>query len=85
MLGSFAEFERQMMRERTKLGLARARLESRIGGNRSSLTPKQQAHPLAMIDEGKSQSEIAALFNVQAGERASRPRASLTFCSLPTL
>jgi DNA invertase Pin-like site-specific DNA recombinase len=54
MLGSFAEFERQMLRERTKLGLARARLEGRIGGNRSSLTPKQQAHALAMIDEGKS-------------------------------
>jgi DNA invertase Pin-like site-specific DNA recombinase len=27
MLGAFAEFERQMIRERTKLGLARARLE----------------------------------------------------------
>jgi DNA invertase Pin-like site-specific DNA recombinase len=77
MLGAFAEFERQMIRERTKLGLARARLEGRIGGNRASLTPKQQAHALAMIDEGKSQSEIAKLFkvhrfdNLPVGERAS--------------
>ena len=56
--------EREMIRERTKLGLARARLEGRVGGNRASLTPKQQAHALAMIDEGKSQSEVADVFRV---------------------
>jgi DNA invertase Pin-like site-specific DNA recombinase len=64
MLGAFAEFERQMIRERTKLGLARARLEGRVGGNRASVTPKQRAHALAMIDEGRSQSEVAELFKV---------------------
>lgn len=64
VLGSFAEFERAMIRERTKLGLARARLEGRVGGNRASLSPKQAAHALSMIDEGKSQSEIAELFKV---------------------
>ena len=64
MLGSFAEFERQMIRERTKLGLVRARLEGRVGGNRASLTPIQQAHALQMIDDGKSQSEVAELFKV---------------------
>jgi DNA invertase Pin-like site-specific DNA recombinase len=64
VLGSFAEFEREMIRERTKLGLARARVEGRIGGNRHSLTSKQQQHALAMIDEGKSQSEVAELFGV---------------------
>jgi DNA invertase Pin-like site-specific DNA recombinase len=64
MLGAFAEFERQMIRERTKLGLARARLEGRIGGKRASLTPKQQALALKMVDEGKSQSEVAELFRV---------------------
>jgi DNA invertase Pin-like site-specific DNA recombinase len=64
MLGSFAEFEREMIRERTKLGLARARLEGRVGGNRAALTPKQQATALKMIDEGKSQSEVAEIFKV---------------------
>jgi DNA invertase Pin-like site-specific DNA recombinase len=64
VLGAFAEFERQMICERTKLGLARARAEGKIGGNRHSLTLKQQQHALAMIDEGKSQSEVAQLFNV---------------------
>jgi DNA invertase Pin-like site-specific DNA recombinase len=64
MLGSFAEFERQMIRERTKLGLVRARMEGRVGGNRASLTPIQQAHALQMIDDGRSQSEVAVLFKV---------------------
>jgi putative DNA-invertase from lambdoid prophage Rac len=32
MLGAFAEFERSMIRERTMMGLARARSEGRVGG-----------------------------------------------------
>jgi DNA invertase Pin-like site-specific DNA recombinase len=43
MLGSFAEFERAMLRERTKLGLARARAAGRKGGARFKLTLAQ--HP----------------------------------------
>src|SRR3546814_12716472 len=34
MVGSFAEFERAMTRERTSAGLAQARAEGRIGGRR---------------------------------------------------
>src|SRR3546814_5682875 len=34
MVGSFAEFERAMIRERTSAGLAQARAEGRIGGRR---------------------------------------------------
>ena len=34
MVGSFAEFERAMIRERTHAGLAQARAEGRIGGRR---------------------------------------------------
>jgi DNA invertase Pin-like site-specific DNA recombinase len=32
MLGVFAEFERQMLIERTEAGLARARAQGRVGG-----------------------------------------------------
>jgi len=64
MLGSFAEFEREMIRERTRLGLVRARLEGRVGGRRAKLTPKQAAHALELLDVGKSQTEVAALFGV---------------------
>ena len=41
MLGSFAEFEHAMLRERTKLGLARARAAGRKGGARN--TPARPA------------------------------------------
>jgi DNA invertase Pin-like site-specific DNA recombinase len=64
ILGSFAEFEREMIRERTKMGLVRARAEGRVGGNRYALSSKQREHAFAMIDEGKSQSEVAELFGL---------------------
>jgi DNA invertase Pin-like site-specific DNA recombinase len=38
MVGAFAEFERAMLRERTKAGLDSARREGRIGGRRPKLT-----------------------------------------------
>ena len=43
MVGAFAEFERAMLRERTKAGLDSARRDGRIGGRRPKLTPQQQA------------------------------------------
>ena len=43
MVGSFAEFERAMLKERTKAGLDSAREEGRIGGRRPKLSPQQQA------------------------------------------
>ena len=42
MLGSFAEFERAMLRERTKLGLARARAAGRNGGAKFEMSPAGQ-------------------------------------------
>jgi hypothetical protein len=63
-LGSFAEFEREMIRERTKLGLARARLEGRIGGNRAKLDATQAKHALGLVDEGMSQRKVARIFRV---------------------
>ena len=37
MVGSFAEFKRAMIRERTSAGLAVARAEGRVGGRRKKL------------------------------------------------
>ena len=59
-----ADAGHEMIRERTKLGLARARLEGRVGGNQYSLTPKQAKEALRMVEEGKSQSEVAQIFRV---------------------
>jgi DNA invertase Pin-like site-specific DNA recombinase len=38
MLGSFADYERAMVKKRTAAGLARARAEGRVGGRRPKLT-----------------------------------------------
>jgi DNA invertase Pin-like site-specific DNA recombinase len=65
MLGSFNQFEREIIKERTKLGLERARSNGRIGGGRYKLSASQQAEAIKMIRSGeKTQSEIADLFNV---------------------
>jgi DNA invertase Pin-like site-specific DNA recombinase len=65
MLGSFNQFERELIKERTKLGLERARSNGRIGGGRYKLSATQQAEAIKMIRSGeKTQSEIAELFNV---------------------
>ena len=65
MVGAFAEFERAMIRERTRAGLAVARAQGRTGGRRPKLTPPQRAEALAMLEEGrKSAAEVARLFGV---------------------
>lgn len=65
MLGSFAEFERDMLKERTNLGLARARAQGRKGGARFKLSPVQQKEAINMMNAGgKTQVEVAELFNV---------------------
>jgi len=49
MVGSFAEFERAMLRERTKIGLETARREGCIGGRPPKLIHKQQTETVRMI------------------------------------
>src|SRR5215218_7752303 len=48
MVGAFAEFEREMIRERTRAGLVQARAEGRIGGRRPKLTPRQELEAVEM-------------------------------------
>jgi DNA invertase Pin-like site-specific DNA recombinase len=65
MIGSFAEFERAMLRERTRVGLESARGEGRIGGRRPKLLPQQQTEVLKMVTQDKkSAADAARLFNV---------------------
>jgi DNA invertase Pin-like site-specific DNA recombinase len=65
MVGSFAEFERAMIRERTQAGLVAARARGRIGGRRSKLGPQQQAALVDMVHAGRqSQADAARLFRV---------------------
>ena len=65
MVGSFAEFERAMLRERTKAGLESARKQGRIGGRRPKLLPQQQTEIVRMVIKGKqTAADAARLFNV---------------------
>jgi DNA invertase Pin-like site-specific DNA recombinase len=65
MLGAFAEFERSMVRERTRMGLQAARERGRIGGRRPKLTAHQRTEAIKMVNSGqKTASEVARLFRV---------------------
>jgi hypothetical protein len=65
MLGSFAEFERSMIRERTRAGLAAAKEDGRVGGRPRSLDDKQCREIAdAVLSGRKSAADMARLFGV---------------------
>ena len=65
MLGAVAQFERGIMRERTRAGLDAARKKGRIGGRRSKLNQEQKEEARRMVASGeKSAADVARLFNV---------------------
>jgi DNA invertase Pin-like site-specific DNA recombinase len=65
MVGAFAEFERAILRERTKAGLDAARKPDRIGGRRLKFRPAQQDEIVAMVSTAtKTAADVARLFNV---------------------
>ena len=65
MIGAFGEFERVMLKERTRAGLDAARKEGRIGGRRPKLTPQQQAEIRKMVSKGdKTAADAARLFKI---------------------
>jgi DNA invertase Pin-like site-specific DNA recombinase len=67
MVGSFAEFERAMIRERTSARLAAARAEGRIGGRRKKLDLfKRREIAESVITGRKTGAEMARLYNVSA-------------------
>ncbi len=80
MVGAFAEFERAMLRERTKAGLEAARREGRIGGRRPKLKPHQQAEIVKMLTKGtKTAADAARLFGVHPATVLRLMRARTTF------
>src|ERR1035438_10526115 len=72
MIGSFAEFERSMIRERTRAGLLAARAQGRIGGRELKLKPHQQDEAIRMVTKGvKTAADVARLFGVRSEEHTS--------------
>lgn len=65
IVGSFAEFERAMLRERTHNGLSAARTEGRIGGRRPKLSTLQQQEIVQLVSSGqRTAADAARLFDV---------------------
>jgi DNA invertase Pin-like site-specific DNA recombinase len=51
IFGALAEFERNLIRERTQAGLVAARARGRIGGRPKALTPQQRKIAQALYDD----------------------------------
>ena len=65
MLGCFAQFEREIIRERVMRGLDHARANGRIGGGQYKLDEEERALAIQMIEtDKKSQGQVARRFHV---------------------
>jgi DNA invertase Pin-like site-specific DNA recombinase len=74
VFGALAEFERDVIRERTQAGLAAARARGRVGGRPKKLAePKQVALARALYDGG--QTDIATICQTLGISRATLYRA----------
>ncbi|MBM4591425.1 helix-turn-helix domain-containing protein [Rhodococcus hoagii] len=74
--GRALEYERELLAERTREGLAHARAQGRTGGRRPSLTPQQVEAITATLAAGMSIRDVATMHGVS--ERTiSRVRAGI--------
>ena len=64
MVGVFAEFEREMIRERTRKGLERAKSKGVKLGRKSKLSAEQREKALEMLKGGEVGTVVAKVFNV---------------------
>ncbi len=64
LLGTFAEFERSMLRERTQAGLQAARAAGRVGGRPRALSETQEREIAALLAAGRTAADTARLVGV---------------------
>ncbi len=64
MLGALAQFERSLISERTKAGLASAKARGSLLGRPKRLSPQQVAHAKDLVLQGRAKREVARLFKV---------------------
>lgn len=64
ILAAVAQFERDLIKERTYAGLARAKSEGRVGGRRVKLSQEQQAAILGRLGAGAGVRELAREYEV---------------------
>lgn len=83
IMASLAEFERSLIGERTRAGMAAARARGSMVGRRRALTPAQLDHARLLIERGESPSVVArslgcgrsTLYRALAPNKAARPGA----------
>lgn len=67
VLAALAEWERDLLRERTREGLAHARARGRVGGRRRALSPADQDAVRAILADGTlTLTQIGTMFGVSA-------------------
>ena len=66
VMGALAQFERDLISERTKAGLAAARADGRRLGRPAALTPAQIRHAAQLIEQGESPPRVAKSLKVGA-------------------
>jgi DNA invertase Pin-like site-specific DNA recombinase len=64
IMASLAQFERDLIQERTHAGLAAARARGRVGGRPAIMTAEKLAVARRMLDEGKPKSVVAKTIGV---------------------
>lgn len=62
VLGAVAEFERDLLIERTQAGLQRARSEGKTFGRPSALSDEQKSEVMKLLEEGQPVAQIARTF-----------------------
>jgi DNA invertase Pin-like site-specific DNA recombinase len=74
IFGALAEFERQIIRERTRAGLAAARARGRLGGRPALLTPEKLELARLMRQQKRTMPQIAKALGVSTLYRHMPPR-----------
>ena len=64
VMASLAEWERELLVERTREGIAHARAQGRVAGPKPKLTDKQARQTRQLVDGGGSVSSVARSFGV---------------------
>ena len=64
VMASLAEWERDLLVQRTREGVAHARAQGRVAGPKPKLSAEQAQMAKELIDGGKSVSAVARTFNV---------------------
>jgi DNA invertase Pin-like site-specific DNA recombinase len=66
IMGALAEFERDLIRERTRAGMKAAKKRGKHMGRPRALSPAQVQHARELLAVGKTQREVAELLGVSA-------------------